>query len=344
MKIPVLASLEKTLRHAIKGKKKAKNKGSVLLTNVILDISYYCNASCPFCPRQLLSPKISGFMSKEIFYTSMKQIEQMESVKIITLAAEGEPLMHPDFDEFVDYLKSKNYTVIFPTNMALAHKHFDAMMKCDEIMYSIEGDDKESYESSRINLNFEQVFENIKKFHELVEERRKKGLHTPNTSINFIVTKESRIKKFIELWHPFVDFLRIGPVGPVMNYNKKTKKIEPKANEKMEKILLPLGKNPVKFCTQPFNITVIKPDGKMGLCCSDFNIDINFGSYKNIKKDFYCNKNLNKIRKEFLNKKLTLCENCPQHLMITRKDYEKYLPELKNIEEKYKNVTVYALR
>lgn len=349
MKIYGLIHLERFIRKLFKRDKKTKTlinqiEKATELRTVILDISYYCNAECPFCPRQLLMPKLSGFMSKEIFYSTMKQIEKIPTVKTITLAAEGEPLMHPDFDEFVSYLKSKQFQVVFPTNMSLAHKHFDAMLKCDSIMFSVEGHNKETYEEMRKKLKFSTVFENIKTFHKLVEEKRKNGEHAPETSINFIVTKESKINEFIEMWEPYVDFIRIGPVGPVMDFDKKEKKIVPAFNHKMTEILLPLEENPIKFCCQPFNVTVIRPNGKLALCCSDYNIGLDLGNYKNLEKNFKKNKNLQRIRKEFLEHKLKVCENCPQHLMISRENYEKYLPELKNIEDRYKKVTVYALR
>lgn len=315
-----------------------------LLSTVIMDISGYCNARCPFCPRQVLKPELSGFMSDEIFYNSIEQIERIPTCRNITLAAEGEPLMHPHFDEYVRYLKSKNFIISLPTNMSLAHKHFDALLDCDNVMFSVEGWDKESYEKSRVNLNYETVVNNIHTFSELVKEQRKEGKHAPETSINLIVTKETKVVKFIEQWKDYADFIRIGPIGPNMDFDLETKAIKPAANDAMKEILLPLENNPVKYCIQPFALTVIKANGKMGLCCSDYNITLNFGDYRNIEKNFYTNTELRRIRREFLEKKLTTCNNCPQHLMITRAEYEKWLPDIKDIEKRYPNVTVYALR
>lgn len=314
------------------------------LSTVIMDISGYCNARCPFCPRQVLKPELSGFMSDEVFYTSIKQLENIPTCKSITLAAEGEPLMHPHFDEYVRYLKSKNFIVSLPTNMSLAHKHFDALLECDNVMFSIEGWDKESYEKSRVNLNYETVVDNIKTFSRLVNERRKKGKHTPETSINLIVTKETKVIDFIEQWKDFTDFIRIGPIGPNMDFDPETKSVQPAANDAMKEILLPLENNPVKYCVQPFTLTLVKANGKMGLCCSDYNITLDFGDYRNIEENFYKNKELRRIRREFSEQSLTTCKNCPQHLMITRAEYEKWLPEIRDIEKRYPNVTVYALR
>lgn len=342
MKIPGLYQLELLFRKRLRPAFQKKPK--YFLRAVILDLSHYCNARCPFCPRQILKPELKGFMSRKIFYNSMKQIEKIPSVTQITLAAEGEPLMHPDFDEFVDYIKSKGYFIAFPTNMALADKHFDAMMKCDSIMYSIEGSDKESYEKSRIGCPFEKTLENVKEFRKRVEERRAQGLHVPDTHINYIVTKEASPEEFLKLWQPYVDHIRIDPVMPVVNWNKNEKVIETVIGKNLRDKMLPTSPVEKKSCIQPFMLTVVKPNGKLGLCCSDYNIGLNFGTYKEIDRNFQHNENLNKIRTEFEAGAPIICSGCPQHIEVKRETLFEYLPKLRGIEEKYPNVKIYENR
>ena len=165
---------------------KKENKYEVKPVSVTIDISNRCNAACPFCNRQLSDLKRNNFMSEEMFYEIVKEVKKIKSVKNIVLAAFGEPMLHPKFDEFVDFLVKNKYRVGFPTNMSLADKHFDSMLKASHIMMSVEGWDKKSYDESRKNLNFETTYNNIVKFSEIVEKQKEAGSYARN---EFFVNK-----------------------------------------------------------------------------------------------------------------------------------------------------------
>ncbi|MBQ8887744.1 MAG: radical SAM protein [Candidatus Gastranaerophilales bacterium] len=299
---------------------------------VIIDISGYCNAKCPFCIRQLSECKSQMFMKKEIFYEIIKQIKQIKSIKVISLSAYGEPLLHPDFDEFVHYLRKLKYNVLVTTNMSLAHKHFDSLLELTHIMFSVEGWDKESYEKYRQNLCFEKVYSNIKEFDKLVNERRLRRRHTPSRTINFLLTKKSKIKKFLSLWQPYSDLIHFGLMKNPLVWNNRTMKFETVESSLLKDEIIPLlNKNNTNSCIQPFNVISINPNGDVKLCCNDSNCNFDFGSYKNIKKSFFSNKFFNTIRQELARKKIYICENCSWNYDTSIDYLKKYLPELNEI-------------
>jgi len=312
---------------------------------VTIDISNICNASCPFCTRQISSHKSEGFMSKEMFYNILEQIKKIKTIRHVYLASWGEPLMHPNIDEFIDVLKSDGYHVSFPTNFSLAHKHFDTLLKVDHIMISIEGHDKESYEFLRKNLNFETTLNNLKEFNKLFEERKSKGLSVPNREINFLINKKSKIKEFINCYQDYVDVISIRPMFESFIWDSENKRIKIAKNEKMHDDIFKLNKhNKKEICTMPMNTIFIRPNGKLFLCCSDFDIDVDFGDYKDLLNNWKNNINLKKIRKELKENKVKFCASCFQNFNLPKEDMYKAFPELKDIEENNHKIKVYSLR
>lgn len=73
------------------------------IANRIIDIELTnrCNATCDFCPREK-TPK-QGFMSLEIFDQVINRVLEMGSHAKASLTGLGEPMLHPQFLEFVSH-------------------------------------------------------------------------------------------------------------------------------------------------------------------------------------------------------------------------------------------------
>lgn len=105
-------------------------------------------------------------------------------------------------------------------------------------------------------------------------------------------------------------------VSPI-SWNKISKKFDNLENVNLqEEIINKNEKNEMIICKEPFKTIVVHPNGKLALCCNDANCAFDFGDYKEIKKSFYKNKNLNMIRKELLDKKPFICENCTTNIIM----------------------------
>lgn len=338
IKTPFLYNIVKHIRRKIDGLK-------VLPMAVTLDISNRCNAACPFCARQVSECRRHDLMSKETFYNIMKQVSNCASVKSICLSSWGEAMLHPDFDEFVDYIKANNYNLGFPTNLSLSHKHFDSMMKADHIMCSIEGHDKESYEQLRINLKYETIYNNVAEFDKLVKQRREKGLHTPQREVNYLVNKNSEPQKFVKLWGDYFDVIGIRPFLPPLIWSVDEKRFIIYKNNALKEKLIHLSKKVHNMqCGQPFNNVIIRASGKLALCCSDYDSQLDFGDYEDLFENYKNNISLNKIREEFRKNKLNVCKNCFQNAEIPKQEMLNVLPELREIEKNNKNIVIYANR
>jgi sulfatase maturation enzyme AslB (radical SAM superfamily) len=97
------------------------------ITHVELELSSYCNASCPLCPRNLFGyEKIDlGYIKKHLTFKEIKKIfskEFVEQIKHFTFEGNfGDPLMNPEILNIIEYLDKP--VKIF-TNASLQTENF----------------------------------------------------------------------------------------------------------------------------------------------------------------------------------------------------------------------------
>ncbi|MBU4252138.1 MAG: radical SAM protein [Candidatus Omnitrophica bacterium] len=124
------------------------NKNFIGPGNLIVDILHRCNLNCLHCwihaPGIEHSAEFTAMMTK--FDSFKKIIDQAENLGIIaiTLHADGEPLLHPDFVKMVRYVKMTNpmIGVVTSTNGILLNKSIAeelVELNMDEIYCSITG-------------------------------------------------------------------------------------------------------------------------------------------------------------------------------------------------------------
>lgn len=174
-------------------------------SEIILDISASCNAVCPFCPRVFMDQdRAKGYMDLELYLFSLEEAAR-HNIKRLRLYSTAEPTLHPDFSEMIAIAKQMGFYISVSTNASMMHKHMDALLQIDQIQFSIEGWDKESYEFYRQPLKFDKVYENIRSFDRLCATAEIK----PTRKINLLLTKETKIDAFIALWGSLCDEIHI---------------------------------------------------------------------------------------------------------------------------------------
>jgi len=96
------------------------------IRHVELEISSYCNANCPLCPRNLFGyPYNTGYTAKHLTLAEVKQIldpkfiSQLDSVTFE--GNYGDPLMNPELLDIVDYI---NKPIKIFTNASMQTKTF----------------------------------------------------------------------------------------------------------------------------------------------------------------------------------------------------------------------------
>jgi len=168
-----------------------------------------CNARCVMCPY-VLSKRKKGEMPIELYKRIIDECAGL-GVRNVVVTGLGEPLLDKKIYEKLTYAVRAGLRTKMVTNASLlddeaAERLLDTGLH--ELEFSVDGYDKQTYESIRKGLSYETVISNISNF---LEKKARRGLNTPATLVNFVRFEYNRKDevKFKKYWEKKVDFVRI---------------------------------------------------------------------------------------------------------------------------------------
>ncbi|HAP66992.1 MAG TPA: hypothetical protein DCQ99_04085 [Nitrospinae bacterium] len=301
-KVFQLRPFRKTVKYfSIKNRLKRPLKVTIEITNA-------CNSDCIMCPRQSMTRPVKN-MDFELYKKIIDDCGKA-GVKIIQPFNFGEPLMHNRLGEFIRYAKEHTKSRIqISTNAALlnSEKAMELLNSgLDRINIDIDGFTKDTFEKVRKNLDFDRVVENTEKFIEL-KKKLNKHIFTTVSIINMDETS-GEIAEFKRYWKPRVD--RVLDV----KYNTWTGSVENRNN---------FINNSKRFncpCKMLWDQMVILQDGKVALCCLDYDGKVIVGDMKNESiLNIWNGKILNNLRQKQIKLKfdeISTCRACNQYIYM----------------------------
>jgi len=273
---------------------------------IVVDVSYACNAKCPHCPyTQSASIRKSygdtPFMSPEVFKKIARECGEFGSLLRIT--GGGEPLLHPQIIELIEYAKSVNARVGLITNGSLlTPDKVDRMLDIgiDAIDISADAADRETYAKIRVGLNFNEMVRNVRY---LVERRNDMSGNTK--IIASIIDQKALFNKLettVTFWENIVDNVQ---VRKYLTWDDKY------ASESGDTTPFIVDRVP---CPYPFERIEIDSRGKVLLCSHDVAGETNFGNVmdKSISS-IWTGEKLNLYRKLLLEgrySEIGVCSKC----------------------------------
>ncbi len=138
----------------------------------LIEPTSICNLRCVMCYQSddtFTKKNYMGMMDFQLFKRAVDELVE-GGCRALTLAARGEPLLHDQFIDFINYASGKFYELKVNTNAMLLNENISrAILESgvNELVFSIDSHTKGVYERIRILGKFDQVHENIKKFHEI---------------------------------------------------------------------------------------------------------------------------------------------------------------------------------
>lgn len=151
-----------------------------------IETTSICNLRCVMCPNKDLKKEEKGFMDPALF---RKVIDEASGfVFDANLIHRGEGLLHPDFPSLVEYAHAAGIRTKFHTNATLLDEDMTRRLigaGLDQISFSFDGYDRKTYESIRINADFEKTLRNIVRFLEIKKELRSRTPCAVFELINF---------------------------------------------------------------------------------------------------------------------------------------------------------------
>ena len=267
------------------------------------EINNTCNLDCIMCPRETMT-RPARHMTQQEFQDIADKVKEAE-VRRIRLFLLGEPLLHRELIPMIRYCKQIGIpSVEISTNAVLLDEAAsEELIKAglDELVISIDGADAEPYEAVRRGAVYEEVAENVRNFfrvREHLQEQRPRGV------IQTMLMEPTRqqIARFVELWRPVADELRIQTVREYgglegLSYMKRT------------------GDDELRPCPALWSYLVILSDLTVVPCCTDINGELALGKTTEADiTDFWLhNGQLNSLRRRHCAlafDSLPLCQYC----------------------------------
>jgi MoaA/NifB/PqqE/SkfB family radical SAM enzyme len=178
-------------------------------TYVLIEPVSSCNLRCVMCfqlDKTFTKKPFMGIMPLNFFKRIIDEVVEGGTCAV-TMASRGEPTLHPKLPEMIEYASGKFFDLKINTNATkLTENLSHAILSSDvnEMVFSVDAEEKDLYEKIRVRGNFKQVLANIEKFHEI------RAKHYPNSKLSTRVSgveflpdqDENRFKQF---WSKIVD-------------------------------------------------------------------------------------------------------------------------------------------
>ncbi len=181
-------------------------------TTIELDLTNHCNHRCSFCVWGEHIATDKSTLKKEVIKQCIFDMKKMGS-KAITFTGGGEPMIHKNFGEILEYSRSLGFDCGLITNgSVITERNAEFLINnLKWIRFSISGGDKESYLAVQGKDQFELVCKNINLLSD-IKIQKKSDL---KIGIRMLITQENihTLVKLCEILKNIkgVDFLQIAP-------------------------------------------------------------------------------------------------------------------------------------
>ena len=287
---------------------------------ISVEPSAICNLKCPQCPvgKGDIRRK-NQFLDDELYTRIIDQLAR--SAITINLNFQGEPLMHNNFHDWVQYAGARglhtmtstngqNLTGVVPMNLVQSG--------LDRIIISVDGTDNKTYSKYRRGGKLETVIRGIGA---LSDARRDTGRKTPLIIIQFLVFKHNQhqVKKIRELGRKWgadkvvIKSAQIEYFEDGKDWLPDEKKYSRYVETDDEGLIL--KKNAGNRCRRIWETAVITTDAEVVPCCFDKKADFPMGSLENLGfREIWKSAGYREFRKQVLTDRneLPMCRNCTE--------------------------------
>lgn len=279
-----------------------------------------CNLRCPECPSGLRSfTRPTGMLQSDLFRDVIDQLSA--SLSYLVFYFQGEPYLHPQFLELVQYASSKGIYTATSTN---AHYlKIDAARKTvssglDRLIISIDGTTQETYQAYRVGGQLEKVIEGTKN---IVQVRNELKAKTPHVIFQFLVVKPNE--------HQISDVFKLADELGVDEVLLKSAQIY---DYKFGSDLIPMNDRYARYrklndgtytiknnldnhCWKMWHSCVITWDGKVVPCCFDKDAQYVMGDLtKQSFHEIWFGEKYHEFRASLLRSReeIEMCKNCTE--------------------------------
>jgi len=279
-----------------------------------------CNLRCPECPSGLRSfTRPTGMLQQPLFQNVIDQLAP--TLSYLTFYFQGEPYLHPQFLEMVQYASRKNIYTATSTN---AHYLKDESARLtvesglDRLIISIDGTTQDTYQSYRVGGSLEKVMEGARN---IIAWKKKLKSKTPHVMFQFLVVKpnEHQIPEVYTLAKQIGVDQVVLKTAQIYDYASGSDLI-PEQDQYSRYRKMNDGSYTIKnsldnHCWKMWHSCVITWDGKIVPCCFDKDAHHVLGDLtKNSFKDVWNGEAYHTFRASLLRSRseIEICKNCTE--------------------------------
>ena len=271
---------------------------------IVIEITSHCNLSCIMCSRKS-STRTSGYMDFLLFKRIINQVKGYAELVYLS-GGIGEPLMHPDLHDMIEYCVRNDVRVGVSTNATLlTAKKTDLILKNppDILLLSLDGATKETVEKIRVGSKFEKTMENVCYF---LKEKHKRGAGKPFTIVQMVYMPENKDEE--ELFH------RKWKAYKGADDVRFKKFVSFYGAERTPELAMSFDSQANLSCINPYRQLSIAFDGTVAFCCldSDFKDPIGNVNSSSISELWNSKKMVayRKLLAEGLKSQVPMCKEC----------------------------------
>lgn len=274
------------------------------LKRVNFELASVCNLKCKYCTFE--SGKRTRYLDRELFRKILVELAEFcPELPVLALYMSGESLLHPEFEQLlyiVNEVKQDHPdfapTVYLHTNgMLWTPDLHDRILKSGaltRVVWSIDGVDKITFEDMRKGADYERTLSHFEYFLDHRGEMQAWVNNLQDESCLELPMDERLQELFAR-----ADRVMSTPPKDLNQSNLSFRKYAGKGGG---------------LCSYLFETAVVSSDGRMSLCCVDYNVENGFGDLRETSfADLYCGPERQRIMTQLYEGKryaLPGCSSC----------------------------------
>lgn len=298
--------------------------GRAAISGMPLSISFepttHCNLRCPECPSGLRSfTRPTGMLQQEVYQKVIDELQ--DTLLYLLLYFQGEPYLHPQFLELVQYAHQRGIYTATSTN---AHYLTDARARqtvksgLSRLIISLDGTTQEVYEQYRVGGKLEKVLEGTRR---LLHWRKALRSRTPHVIFQFLVVRPNehqleearQLAKQLgvdEVWFKtaqIYDYEEGSPLIPSLDQYSRYRQGSDGRWHIKNKLL--------DHCWKMWHSCVVTWDGKIVPCCFDKDAHYRLGDTQTASfHDIWHSAAYQQFRTQILKGRdqIEMCRNCTE--------------------------------
>jgi Radical SAM superfamily/Iron-sulfur cluster-binding domain len=218
---------------------------------VQIESTNICNAKCVFCPRDDMERK-QGIMDMALFRRVVDECAEL-GIEHVRMHNYGEPFVDRGLVDKVRYAKQRGIPQVgmISNGSLITEEAARGMIEAglDAINISVDASGKETFERTRVGLKYDKVIGNVER---LISLRQAAGSRRPKLILSFVRQGNTDDEQaFIEHWRQRADKIHVTDLHNwAGTLNQKSNVDYP--------------------CYRPWLTFTALWDGRVSLCCADF--------------------------------------------------------------------------